>query len=167
MTNITFKNQPMETVGTLPKVGSTAPAFTLVRQDLSEVRLSDLPAKKKVLNIFPSLDTQVCSLSVKTFYKELKGNQDVLVVNISKDLPFAQKRFCQTEHLVEVEVLSAFRSSFAKDYGLEIKTGPLAGLCSRAVIVLDENNRILYTEQVPEITQEPDYARALTALLKK
>lgn len=164
MATITFKGKPIKTVGSLPKVGTTAPNFTLVRQDLSEAHLSDYSGKKKILNIFPSLDTKVCALSVKTFYEKLKNHPDVIVLDISKDLPFAQGRFCQAESLTRAEVLSAFRSTFARDYGLEIESGPLTGLCSRVVIVLDANNHVLYTEQVPEIAQEPDYNRALAAL---
>lgn len=155
---ITLKGNPIETNGTLPK--GRAPDFTLVRQNLSEVTLKDYQGKKKILNIFPSLDTATCSLSVKTFNEKA----DCLVLHISKDLPFAQKRFCGAEGLDHVETLSAFRSSFAKDYGLEITTGPLKGLCSRAVIVIDEQDNVIYTEQVPEITQEPNYDRALEAV---
>lgn len=166
MTTITFKKAPIETAGTLPKVGAQAPEFTLTKSDLTDLRLSSLPKKRKLLNIFPSLDTPVCALSVKHFYQALSSHPDIIVLNISKDLPFAQGRFCKAESLAHAETLSAFRSSFAKDYGLEIKSGPLTGLCSRVVIVLDENNRIVYTEQVPEIAQEPNYDAALSALKK-
>lgn len=165
MASITLKKNPIETSGTLPKVGSQAPEFTLVRADLSEVHLKDLPKKRKLLNIFPSLDTGTCAIALKTFYHKLQSHPEVLLINISKDLPFAQARFCKAEEVKDSETVSAFRSSFAKDYGLEIKTGPIAGLCSRCVIVLDENNKVLYTEQVPEISQEPNYDAALKALL--
>lgn len=167
MTTITFKKNPIETVGILPKVGSQAPDFTLVRGDLSEAHLSDFPKQWKILNIFPSLDTGVCSLSVKQFNQQIADYPNVVVLNISKDLPFAQARFCKAENITHADTLSAFRSPFAKDYGLEIKTGGLTGLCSRAVIVLDENNKVVYVEQVPEIAQEPDYIAALGALKNK
>jgi thioredoxin-dependent peroxiredoxin len=164
MAEIKFKGKSINTTGALPKMGFKLPDFALVRQDLSEATLAAFGNKKKVLNIFPSLDTGVCALSVKQFYKQIPNSSKVIVINISKDLPFAQKRFCDAEGLVDVESLSAFRSSFAKDFGLEIAEGPLKGLCSRAVIVLDENNQVIYTEQVPEITQEPDYAAVLKVL---
>lgn len=155
---ITFKGHSIETSGTLPQVGTNAPDFCLVRQDLSEATLKTFEGKKKILSIFPSVDTSVCSLAVKTFHEKAK---DCLILHISKDLPFAQKRFCGAEGLDNVEMLSAFRSSFAIDYGLEIATGPLKGLCSRAIIVLDGQDKVIYIEQVPEVTQEPDYDRAL------
>ena len=164
MSQITLRGEPISISGALPAVGTIAPASHLTRRDLSDVTLQALPEKKKVLNIFPSLDTSVCSLSVKAFVKELGGRNDVLIVNISKDLPFAQGRFCMAEHLENGEFLSAFRSSFAKDYGIEIMDGPLKGLCARCVLILDRDNRIVYTQQVPEITQEPDYAKVLKAL---
>lgn len=167
MTTIKFKGNPIETSGTIPSVGSLAPNFTLTRTDLSDLNLAAIGNKYKILNIFPSLDTGVCAASVRTFHQKLAKMSDVTLLNISKDLPFAHNRFCQAEHLNSAEHLSAFRSSFAKDYGLEMRTGPLAGLCSRVVIVLDGQNRVVYTEQVPEITQEPDYAKALQALEKQ
>lgn len=165
MAHITFKGQSIETAGSLPKLHTAAPEFVLVRNDLSETRLSALPKKKKLLNIFPSLDTGTCATSVKSFHSLLKGHPEVLLIDISKDLPFAQARFCRAESLSGNETLSAFRSTFAKDYGLEIKSGPLTGLCSRVVIVLDENNQVLYTEQVAEISKEPNYDKALASLL--
>lgn len=164
MSKVMFKGEPVEVVGDLPVNGTLAKDFFLLKGDLSEVTLDSYRGKAKILNIFPSLDTSVCAASVKTFYQKLTGRNDVVVLNISKDLPFAQQRFCQSEGMQNVETLSAFRSSFAKDYGVEIKTGVLKGLCSRNVLVLDENNRIIYTEQVSEITQEPDYEKALKAL---
>lgn len=164
MTEIKFKGKPINTSGALPKKGDKISDFTLVRQDLSEATLATYGKKRKVLNIFPSLDTGVCAMSVRQFYKKVPNADKLIVLNISKDLPFAQKRFCDAEGLVDVEALSAFRSSFAKDFGLEIADGPLKGLCSRAVIVLDENNKVLYSEQVPEIAQEPDYAKVLAVL---
>lgn len=162
MANITLKGNSIETVGDLPKVGSTVPDFSLLKQDLSRVSLKDIPGKK-VLNIFPSIDTPVCATSTRKF-NEAAGKQGITVLCISEDLPFAQKRFCGAENLDKVTTLSAFRTTFSKDYGLEIKTGPLAGLASRAVLVLDENNKVLYAEQVPEIAQEPNYEAALAKL---
>jgi thiol peroxidase len=162
MTTITLKGNAIQTVGELPKTGSKAADFSLLKQDLSRVSLKDFPGKK-VLNIFPSIDTAVCATSVRKF-NELASKRGVTVLCISEDLPFALKRFCGAEGLDKVVPLSAFRSSFGKDYGLEIQTGPLAGLCSRAIVVLDENNNVLYTEQVPEIGQEPNYEGALSKL---
>jgi thiol peroxidase len=164
MAQITLKGNPINTCGNLPAVNSTAPDFVLVTQDLKRVDLSDYAGKRKVLSIFPSVDTGVCATSVRTFNQKAGSLKNTVVLNISADLPFAFKRFCGAEGIDQVETLSTLGSSFGRDYGLEITTGPLAGLCSRAVIVLDENNKVLYTEQVPEITQEPDYAHALAVL---
>lgn len=166
MSQRTFRGQPLNTSGELPEVGSIAPPFSLTRRDLSEVALQMMPNRKKLLNIFPSLDTKVCSLSVKAFIKHIGKREDVILVNISKDLPFAQERFCAAEDADSGEFLSAFRSSFAKDYGIEIIDGPLQGLCARSVLVLDRDNRIIYSEQIKELTDEPDYARALEAIEK-
>jgi thioredoxin-dependent peroxiredoxin len=162
MTTITLKGNPIETSGELPQVGSKVKDFSLLKQDLSRISLKDIPGKK-VLNIFPSIDTAVCATSTRKF-NEAAGKAGITVLCISEDLPFALKRFCGAENLDKVTALSAFKSSFGSDYGLEIKTGPLAGLLSRAVIVLDENNKVLYTEQVPEIAQEPNYDAALAKL---
>jgi thiol peroxidase len=162
MAKITLKGNPIETSGELPKVGSSAPDFSLLKQNLTRVSLKDFPGKK-VLNIFPSVDTEVCATSVRKF-NEAVSKRGVQVLCISEDLPFATKRFCGAEGLDKVVALSAFRSSFGKDYGLEITSGPLAGLTSRVVIVLDENNKVLYEEQVPEIAQEPNYDAALSKL---
>ena len=164
MATIAFKGKPVETVGELPAVGSVAPDFVLARQDLKNVTLQDYVGKKKLLNIFPSLDTKTCSLSVKTFHEKAGARDDLVVLHVSKDLPFAQARMCGTEGLENVETLSAFRSDFAKEWGVEIVSGPMTGLCSRAVVVLDEHNRVIYTEQVAEITHEPDYEGALASL---
>lgn len=164
MTTITLKGHPVETAGTLPAVGSLAPEFTLVAPDLSEVRLSDLGPAKKVLNIFPSLDTSVCAMSVRRFNQEAAAHPDVLVLNVSADLPFAHRRFCTSEGIDRAKNASTFRSTFTADYGVLMTTGPLSGLASRAVLVLDEHDRVIYAEQVPEIAQEPDYAAALAAL---
>ena len=162
MATITLKGNPIQTAGELPKVGSQAPDFSLLKQDLSRTSLKDYPGKK-VLNIFPSVDTAVCATSVRKF-NEIVSKQGITVLCVSEDLPFATKRFCCAENLDKVVSLSAFRSSFGQDYGVEIKTGPLSGLTSRAVVVLDENNKVLYTEQVPEIGQEPNYEAALSKL---
>ncbi|MHC5011482.1 MAG: thiol peroxidase [Planctomycetota bacterium] len=164
MATITLKGNPFQTSGTLPAVGSTAPDFDLVRQDLSAANLATFAGLKKVLNVFPSVDTPVCAVSLKTFNEKAASVAGVVVLNVSADLPFAFKRFCGAEGIEGAETLSTFRSAFAKDYGLEIVDGPLAGLCSRAVLVLDEDDKVVYTEQVPEIGQEPNYDAALGAL---
>jgi thiol peroxidase len=164
MATITLKGNQIHTSGTLPAKGSKAPAFKLVRNDLSEVTLDTYAGKKKVLNIFPSIDTATCAMSVRKFNQEAAQMPNTAVLNISVDLPFAQKRFCGAEGISNAESLSTFRSSFANDYGLTIMDGPLAGLCSRAVVVLNEKNDVIYTEQVPEIGQEPNYTGALQAI---
>lgn len=164
MAKITLKGSPLETSGNLPAVGTTSPDFKLVRTDLSEVTLESFTGKKKVLNIFPSIDTGTCAMSVRQFNKEAAGLNGVAVLNISADLPFAQKRFCGAEGIVNTEALSTFRGKFATDFGLQMTTGPLAGLCSRAVIVLDEKNKVVYTEQVGDIVNEPNYEAALKSL---
>lgn len=164
MAQITLGGNPVRTAGELPTVGSDAPGFTLVRADLSEATLADYEGKKKVLNIFPSLDTDICAMSVRTFNGKAGSRGDTVVLNISADLPFAHRRFCAAEGLAGVETLSVFRSSFGEDYGVKMVDGKMAGLCSRSVIVLDADNRVVYSEQVPEIAQEPDYDAALAAL---
>lgn len=164
MADITFKGNPIHTNGTLPAVGATAPAFSLTAGDLTEATLDTYSGKKKVLNVFPSIDTPVCALSVKAFNSQAGSRDDAVVLNISADLPFAQGRFCGAEGIEGAKTLSTFRSSFASDYGLEIADSALKGLCSRAVIVLDQNNKVVYTEQVPDIAQEPNYAAAVAAL---
>jgi thiol peroxidase len=163
MTEITLKGNPIHTAGELPAVGAAAPELSLVRSDLSQAGLADF-AGKKVLNIFPSLDTGTCANSVRTFNARAADLDGVVVLNISADLPFAHKRFCVAEGLEGVVTLSTFRSTFANDYGVGIIDGPMAGLCSRAVLVLDEQNQVLHSQQVPEIGQEPDYDAALAAL---
>lgn len=163
MATVTLKGNPVQTIGELPAVGSRAPEFKLTNADLEDVGLEAFQGKKKVLNIVPSLDTPVCAVSTRVFNEKAAGKAAVLV--ISADLPFAQKRFCETEGIDGVVTLSLMRAKFfAKDYGVLITDGPLAGICSRAVIVLDEADNVIYTEQVPEITQEPDYDKALAAL---
>ncbi len=165
MAKVTLKETiTSDTSGDLPAVGSSANDFTLVAGDLSEKNLSSYEGKRKVLNIVPSLDTPVCASSARKFNESAANLNNTVVLVISADLPFAQGRFCEAEGLKNVDTLSTFRSSFAQDYQLDIVTGPLAGLCSRAVIVLNENNEVIYTEQVPEITQEPDYESALASL---
>ena len=147
-----------------PAVGSKAPTFELVAGDLSSATLDTYAGAKKVLNVFPSIDTPVCATSVRMFNQKAAGKDGVVVLNVSADLPFASGRFCAAEGIEGAHTLSTFRSDFAKAYGLEIADGPLAGLCSRAVLVLDENDNVIHAEQVPEITQEPDYDAALAAL---
>mgnify|MGYP000213905348 FL=1 len=164
MATITLKGNPFPTSGELPTTGSSAPDFALVRTDMAEVKLATYEGKKKVLNIFPSVDTPVCATSVRTFNQRAAGRGGVVVLNVSADLPFAHKRFCAAEGIQGVESLSSFRSTFAKDYGVTIAGGPLAGLCARAVVVLDEGNRVIHAELVPEIAQEPNYDAALAAL---
>jgi thiol peroxidase len=167
MATITFKGNPVHTVGELPKVGSAAPNFKLTKGDLSDVSLSDFAGKVKILNIVPSLDTSVCALSAKMFNQEVKKMGNAVVLNISKDLPFAQSRFCKAEGVDTVIPLSEMRDdSFGKSYGATIKDGPMAGLLSRAVVVLDSKDKVVYTEQVPEIAQEPNYASSLAAARK-
>lgn len=165
MTQIKFKGNTVKTIGQLPAVGSTAPEFKLTATDLSTVTLDSFKGKKVILNIFPSLDTSVCATSVRKFNAEASKLSNVSVVCISKDLPFAHSRFCSTEGLDKVVNLSEFKDAdFGKSYGVTMADGPLEGLLSRAIVVLDENRKIKYTEQVPEITQEPDYIKALEAV---
>lgn len=164
MATISFKKQSTHTIGDLPKVGQVAPNFTLVSKDLQDKSLEDFKGKSKLLNIFPSLDTGVCAKSIHTFYQKAGQLQNALVLNISLDLPFAAGRFCSAEQLNNVITLSAFRSQFPRDYGLLITDGPLQGLLARAVIILDEANRVIYTELVSEITTEPNYESALKML---
>ena len=164
MTTVNLKGNPFRIVGDLPAVGSAAPDFRATRLDLSEATLATYAGKKKVLNIFPSIDTPVCAQSVRTFHAKAAAAEGTVVLAISADLPFAFKRFCAAEGLEGVEALSTFRGDFASAYGVRLEEGPLAGLCARAVLVLDADNRVLHSELVPEIAQEPDYAAALEAL---
>lgn len=165
MAQLTFKGNPIHTSGDLPAVGQPAPDFKLVANDLKDLSLVDFSGKKKLLNIVPSLDTSVCALSTRKFNEYAKAHPDTVILVISADLPFAQKRFCGNEGLSNMVTLSMMRSrKFAKDYGVLLEDGPLAGLTARAVVVLDENNRVCYSELVPEIAQEPDYNAALAAL---
>lgn len=165
MATITFKGNPINTSGNLPEVGQQAPDFTLVKNDLTTSKLSDYQGQKVVLNIFPSIDTGVCATSVRKFNEEAARLTNTQVLCVSKDLPFAQARFCGAEGIDRVENLSDFRTgSFGKDFGVEITEGPLAGLHARAVVVLDENGKVTYTELVPEIGQEPNYQSAINSL---
>ncbi len=165
MAKITLHGNPINTNGELPAVGSQAPDFKLVAGDLSDVSLANYQGKKKLLNIVPSLDTGVCATSTKKFNDHAKGRNDTVMLVIAADLPFAMGRFCTGEGVDKVIPLSMMRSkNFAKDYGVLITDGPLAGITARAVVVLDANDKVVHTELVPEIAQEPDYDKALAAL---
>lgn len=165
MAIITFMGNPITTNGELPAVGSKAPDFSLVGSDLNDVTLDDFRGKKKLLNIVPSLDTPVCATSSKKFNEEAKSRADTVVLVISADLPFAQSRFCTAENTDKIKTLSLMRGgNFAKDYGVLIQDGPFAGLTARAVVVIDENDQVSYTELVPDVGHEPDYDKALSAL---
>jgi len=165
MTTITLKGNPIETIGNLPTVGSTAPTFKLVKSDLSETSLSDYNGSKLVLNVFPSIDTPTCATSVRKFNEKASTMANTKVLCVSADLPFALGRFCGAEGISNVETASVFRSgNFGNDYGLTITTGPLSGLLSRAVVVIDESGKVLHSEQVGEIADEPNYDAALAVL---
>lgn len=165
MATITLQANEVHTNGELPTIGSDAPDFVLVDGDLNELSLNSFKGKKKLLNIVPSLDTPVCATSTKKFNDAAMARQNTAFLVISADLPFAQKRFCSAEGVENVIALSMMRSrDFASDYGVLIEDGPLAGVTARAVVVIDENDKIRYTELVPEIAQEPDYDGALAAL---
>jgi len=164
MATVTLKGNKIHTAGELPAVGNTLKNFVLVNAELGEKSLSDYDGKKKIINIFPSIDTGVCAASAREFNKDATSLENTVVINVSKDLPFALGRFCAAEGINNVETLSDFRGSFGSDYGVTITDSPMKGLLSRAVIVADENDKVLYTEQVSEITHEPDYSAALAAL---
>jgi len=164
MTTVTFSGNPVQLKGALPAVGAAAPAFTLPAAGLADQTRAHPARKRKVLNIFPSIDTGVCQQSVRTFNQRAAALNNTVVLCISADLPFAQARFCGAEGLDNVVTLSSFRSSFAQDYGVALADGALRGLTARAVVVLDENNKVLHVGLVPEITQEPDYNAALAVL---
>jgi thiol peroxidase len=158
MATVKFKGGDVHSIGNLPEVGSIAPDFTLVNASLQEIHLSDYKGKRVLLNIFPSLDTGTCATSVRKFNKWVSEKENVVVLCVSKDLPFAQSRFCGAEGLENVETASDFRyHTFADDYGVLLTDGPLKGLMARSVVALDENGVVLYTELVPEITNEPNY----------
>lgn len=166
MATVTLKGSKINTLGTLPSKGSKAPAFNLTKNDLSSVSLSDYAGSKVVLNIFPSVDTGTCAQSVRQFNTEAAELDNTIVLCISKDLPFAQARFCGAEGIENVEMLSDFKDgNFGKAYNLEFTDGPLAPLHSRAVVVVDEKGTVLYSEQVPEIVDEPNYKAALASLM--
>jgi thiol peroxidase len=165
MAQVTHKGNPIHTNGDLPAVGAKAPDFKLTGGDLKDVSLADYRGKRKVLNIVPSLDTPVCATSTRKFNQTAGTLPNTVVLVVSADLPFASKRFCTTEGLQNVVPLSEMRDrSFAKDYGVLIQDGVLAGLCARAVVVLDESDKVVYRQLVPEIGQEPDYDKAIVAV---
>ncbi len=167
MAKITFHDNAVNTVGELPEIGTQAPDFTLVKGDLSELSLSELKGKNVVLNIFPSIDTGVCAASVRRFNKEASSLKNTTVLCISADLPFASGRFCGAEGLEDVVTLSVFRDdkSFGNSYGVLMADGPLRGLLARAVVVVNAEGKVVYTELVPEIAQEPDYDSAINSIV--
>lgn len=165
MADITLGGEPIRTNGELPETGAQAPDFVLTTAELKDVRLKDFAGKKKLLNIVPSLDTGVCAESTKRFDAVAGDHPDTVMLIVSADLPFAQSRFCSIENTHQVKTLSMMRNkNFAKDYGVLVQSGPLMGICARAVVVLDENDKVIYSQLVPEIKQEPDYDKALAAL---
>lgn len=166
MATITFQGHPINTCGELPAVGSLAPAFKLTNRKMQDVGLADFAGKRKVLNIVPSLDTPTCATSTRKFNEKAAHLDNTVVLVISADLPFAQARFCEIEGIKNLSALSSFRSSFANDYGLTLLDSILAGLTARAVLVIDENDQVIYSQLVNEIADEPDYASALAALTK-
>jgi thiol peroxidase len=157
METVTFQGAPMHTAGELPKAGTEAPAFALVAKDLSELNLHDYKGKRVVLNIFPSLDTDVCAASVRRFNKDAGEYPDTVVLCVSQDLPFAAGRFCVANDIKNVHTASGFRSDFGKTYGIELVDGPLRGLYARALVVIDKDGKVLGTSLCEEITEEPDY----------
>ena len=167
MASVTLKGNPVQLSGELPAVGSTAPGIRLVNTALEDVALKDFAGKRKVLNIFPSIDTATCAMSVRAFNQHAKAHPEDVMLMVSADLPFAMKRFCGDEGLENVVTLSMMRGrNFAKDYGLLIETGPLAGLTARACVVLNAENQVVHAELVAELADEPDYQAAIAALNK-
>lgn len=167
METVYLKGTPCHTYGTMPEIGSKAPCYTLVDKDLNDISCLDFLDRRVVLNIFPSIDTEVCATSVRRFNQEAAGLDNTTVICVSMDLPFAQSRFCAANGIDNVVVASAFRSPmFAQKFGLQLVDGPLAGLLARAIIVLDEDRKVAYTQLVNEITNEPDYETAIAALKK-
>lgn len=165
MATVTLQGNPVHTTGDLPAVGAPAPDFRLVDKDLEERSLGDFSGKRKVLNIVPSLDTPVCAAQARRFNEEAASLDNTAVLVISADLPFAQARFCSTEGIDHLVTLSTVRSQdFGEAWGIALAEGPLAGVCARAVVILDENDRVTYSQLVPEIAEEPDYDEALAAL---
>lgn len=165
MADITHRGNPVHTSGSLPAVGSRAPDFLLTDADLKDVSLADFKGKKKLLNIFPSIDTPTCALSTRKFNEYAAQHANAVIIMVSADLPFAQKRFCSAENTNNVKTLSMMRDRrFAQDYGMQLLDGLYKGITARAIVVIDENDKVVYTELVPEIRQEPDYETALAAL---
>jgi thiol peroxidase len=165
MAKVTLKGNPVSISGHLPEKGTDAPDFELVKSDLETLKLSDLKGKRIILNISPSLDTSVCATSVRKFNQMAAGKSNVMVLAITRDLPFAHNRFCTTEGITNVVTLSGFRNQdFGKSYGIEIMDGPFEGLYARSIVVIDETGNVIYTQLVPEIATEPDYDAALAAL---
>ncbi len=165
MAQIALQGNPVETVGDLPKAGDPAPDFILTKTDLSDMSLKDFAGKKVLLNIFPSVDTPVCSMSVRKFNTEISKYENAAVLSVSLDLPFAHSRFCETEGLKNVIPASELRTrDFGESYGVRMKTGPLAGLLARAVVIIDENGKVVYAKFAPDIKDEPDYEEALNIL---
>ena len=165
MATVTLRGNATQTSGELPAKGSKAPDFKLVNPDLKDVTLADFAGKRKILNIYPSVDTPVCAISTRKFNEKASSLKDAVVICIAADLPFAFRRFCGAEGLSSVQTLSTMRGhEFMRNYGVEITTGPMAGLCARAIVVLDQDNKVIHTELVPEIAQEPNYEAALKAL---
>lgn len=165
MTQVTFRGAAVDVAGNFPKAGQSAPDFTLTAADLSEIRLADFKGKKLLLNIFPSIDTGVCATSVRTFNQRAAEVANAVVLCVSADLPFAAGRFCGAEGIDQVKTASTFRNAaFLKNYGVELAGSPLKGLCARSVVCIDEQGKVLYSELVAEITQEPNYDAALQSL---
>lgn len=164
MAETKFQGTPVHTVGELPAVDAQAPSFLIVNTDLEDVNAEKYAGKNIVLNIFPSIDTGVCAASVRQFNKDAAALENTVVVSVSQDLPFALGRFCAAEGIENVEATSAFRSSFGKDYGVTMEDGPLAGLLARAVVIINAEGEVIYTQLVDEITTEPDYEAALAVL---
>jgi thioredoxin-dependent peroxiredoxin len=165
MAKITLKGNPINTSGDLPAKNSKAPEFTLVKSNLENFFLSDIKGQKTILNIFPSLDTSTCAMSVRKFNELAAGKTGVVVLGISKDLPYAHRRFCSTEGITNVITLSGFRdTAFGKSYGVDITDGPMKGLYARSIVIIDDEGKVIYTQLVPEISQEPDYDQALAAI---
>ncbi len=167
MVTITLEGNKIHTVGELPEIGERAPDFLLTKVDLTDVTLKDFNGKEKILNIVPSLDTEVCAMSAKRFNEEASRLENCVILTVSNDLPFAQKRFCESTKIDRIITLSQLRNrDFGKDYGVEIADGPLAGLLARTVLLLDKDNRVVYKQLVKEITNEPDYDAAIKAVSK-
>lgn len=165
MAKITLKGNPVNTSGNLPEKGSVAPDFSLVKSDMTALKLSELKGKKIILSISPSLDTSICATSARRFNQAATGKSDIMVLAITKDLPFAMGRFCTTEGITNVVTLSGFRNKdFGKSYGVDITDGKFEGLYARSIVIIDENGKVIYTQLVPEIASEPDFDAALAVL---